>query len=351
MTRVGVAIPTYLGAAFIGQAVSSVLNQSYDKWFCVIVNDGQEDGTFGVLEQFNDSRIRYICDGKRRGQFANFNKAIIEVLKGNPDIVRLLCADDVLYPYNLEDIVRVFEQNPKVGLVSSHFDGIDEGDNILFRVNVDDREDLIMAGRDYLLKGLAIGNTIGGPSSVALRYEAIETAGLFDTRVNHSGESDLWHRVAANWDIAWVGHRAGFKYRTHDASITGRGKYSAEKFSNPIQLVRRVASTEAVFGPRWWVHQYTIGRLHSINLQLIGAMAKNRRWDGVKAGITASIQEGLIFYTPFWLPRIPWQVVRLALGLPASRRLFWRAVHERLQPARIHVVNNRSAEIRGLPRI
>ena len=335
MARFGVAIPSYLGRDFIESTLRSVVAQTHPDWICVVVNDGPEDGTGAVVRRIGDPRIQYVCDGKRRGQFGNFNRAILEVLRHDVDLVRLLCADDVLYPHNLADMLRLFTDHPRVGLVATHFDGIDAHERFLFHVDMSRFGDRVMRGREYLVKGVAVGNTIGGPSSVAIRREALETAGLFDTRVNHSGESDLWHRVAAHWDVAWVGHRSGICYRLHDASITGRGKHSVARFTDPIQLVRRVACTEPLFGPRWWVHQYTIGRLHSINLQLIAALAARRRWDGVRAGLIACLREGLIFYAPFWIPRLPYQIVCIAMGKRVSRRLLWRRVHESLQPPRI----------------
>ena len=332
--RVGVAIPSYLGAAFIEPTLRSLTTQSHDDWFAIVVNDGEEDGTADVVAAIGDPRIQYYNDGRRRGQFGNFNCAIMRVLATQPGIVKLLCADDVLYPYALSDVTRVFQSNALVGLVAAHYDGIDSCGRLLFHVNLDGRDDLVMKGRDYLRLGVALGNTIGGPSSVAIRREAIESAGLFDTRINHSGEADLWHRVAVHWDIAWIGRRAGLQYRFHDASITGRGKYSVAKFSDPIQIVRRVAATEPLLGARWWAHQYTIGRLHSINLLLLGSMMAHKRWDGVRAGLTACLREGLILYAPFWVPRIPWQLFQIVRRRNPSERVLWGRWHKRLQPPR-----------------
>jgi glycosyltransferase involved in cell wall biosynthesis len=337
MPRVGIAIPSYLASSFIGETLRSVVDQTFEDWCCVVVNDGPEDGTAAVVQAFGDPRIRYVCDGRSRGQFANFNRAILEVLKENPEIIRLLCADDLLYSHGLADTIRLFDQHERVGLVASHFDLIDAKGMLVIQADMSAYPDKVMPGRDYLLVGVAVGNAIGGPSSVAIRREAIETAGIFTTRVNHSGEADLWHRIAEDWDIGWVGGRTGLQYRLHDASVTGRGKYSVAKFTDPIRLVRHVAASEPLFGIRWWVHQYTIGRLHSINLQLIAAMAWHGRWDGVKAGLRGCVAEGFPFYAPFWLPRIPWQVVRHLVSRSASRRLLWRRAHDALQPPTIPV--------------
>jgi glycosyltransferase involved in cell wall biosynthesis len=128
MMRVGIAIPSYRGASLIEATLRSVVDQSHQDWRCVVVNDGDEDGTAEVIRRLGDPRIRYVCDSRRRGQLRNFNKAMLETLREDPQVIRLLSADDILYPSNLADIVRVFERYPNVGLVSSHFDGIDAED-------------------------------------------------------------------------------------------------------------------------------------------------------------------------------------------------------------------------------
>ena len=337
MARVGIAIPSYCSATTLEATLRSIAAQSYTDWYCVVVNDGAEDGSTDVVSRLRDPRIRYVCDGERRGQLRNFNRAILEVLREDAEIVRLFSADDVMYAHSLEDTVRVFDAHASVGLVASYYDGIDASGRLVFRSAVERRPDRVMAGRAYLLIGVSVGNTIGGPSSVALRRSAIETAGLFDPRIDFSGDADLWHRVAASWDVAWVGRRTGFMYRLHDASVTGRGTYTVGRFADKIQVVRRVAATEALLGPRWWAHQYMIGYLHAINLQVIAAMAARGRWKGVRAGLVTCIREGLLLYAPFWIPRIPWQMARWALGLPPTRRVLWRRAHESLQPPKLPV--------------
>ena len=339
MMRVGVAIPSYQGKRYIRYTLESLIAQTHADWYCVVVNDGDEDGTADIVHGLTDARIRYSADGIRRGQLRAFNRAILEVLRHDADIVRLLSADDVLYAHDFADSVRVFSEHPNVGLVATHFDGIDGEGRVVFRVNMAGRRDRVMAGREYLLKGVAVGNTIGGPSSVAIRRSALESAGLFDTRLDYAGDSDLWHRVAAGWDVAWVGARAGFQYRFHSSSVTARDQYSPGKFADSIQVVRRVAATEPIFGRRWWIHQYTIGRLHAINLQVMVGMARRGHWQGVQAGLRASLREGLLVYAPFWLPRLPYQLLRGLLGLPVSRRLLLRRVHESLQPPRVPITD------------
>jgi len=328
----------------IAETLASVLEQSHTDWTCVVVNDAQEDGTREVVERLGDRRIHYICDGRRRGQLANFNRAILEVLKYDPAIIRLLSADDVLYPHAFADIVRLFGMFPNLGLVATYFDVIDESGRILARVDMKGRTDRVISGREYLWKGAAVGNTIGGPSSVALRREVIETAGLFDTRLNYAGDRELWHRIAAQWHIGWIGMRSGFQYRRHAESVTVRDRFSASRFTDKIRSIRLIAATEAMFGWRWWIHQYTIGWLHAINVQMLAIMAVRREWSGFRTGLRVSLREGIVVYAPFWLGRLPVQIVRAVIGRDPSARLIWRSVHESFQPPMVAVGSSKDGD-------
>jgi len=57
--QVSVVIPAYNCAAYVGQAVDSVLHQTYANWEIIVVDDGSRDDTKLVLEKYGD-RIRYI---------------------------------------------------------------------------------------------------------------------------------------------------------------------------------------------------------------------------------------------------------------------------------------------------
>ncbi len=80
------------------------------------------------------------------GQFGNFNRAITEVLRHDVEHIRLLCSDDVLYPWNLQDMLRLFEEHPRVGLVAAHYDGIDADDALTFRVDMREFKDRVIKG-------------------------------------------------------------------------------------------------------------------------------------------------------------------------------------------------------------
>ena len=74
MPRVSVCIPAYNGAAYIGEAISSVLSQTFIDFELIVVDDSSTDGTERVVKEHRDSRIRYVRNPRRLGLVRNWNR-------------------------------------------------------------------------------------------------------------------------------------------------------------------------------------------------------------------------------------------------------------------------------------
>jgi len=77
---VSVVIPTYNRAHLVGRAIRSVLNQTYQDFEIIVVDDGSTDNTEEVVKSFNDPRIRYIRHEENRGGSAARNTGIRALL-------------------------------------------------------------------------------------------------------------------------------------------------------------------------------------------------------------------------------------------------------------------------------
>lgn len=102
---VSVITPAYNAEKFIAQAIQSVLNQSYSNWELIIVNDGSNDGTEGIVNGYKDFRIRYFKQ-QNQGVSSARNKAIKE-MRG--DFFCFLDADDLLTITSIEERLNIFE--------------------------------------------------------------------------------------------------------------------------------------------------------------------------------------------------------------------------------------------------
>ena len=122
MLKVSAVIPCYNYGRFLGEAIESVLSQTFSAHEIIVVDDGSTDGTPEVARRYGE-KIRYHRT-ENRGVSAARN-AGIALAEG--DLIAFLDADDRWLPNKLECQVPVFDGTPGVGLVHARsrvFDGV-----------------------------------------------------------------------------------------------------------------------------------------------------------------------------------------------------------------------------------
>ena len=100
---VSVVINNYNYERFVGDAISSALNQTYAPMEVIVVDDGSSDGSRSVIEGF--AREIVIVSKSNGGQASAFNAGFA---KSSGEIICLLDADDVLLPNKVEKIVDAY---------------------------------------------------------------------------------------------------------------------------------------------------------------------------------------------------------------------------------------------------
>jgi len=107
---ISIVIPTYNHADFLKTALDSVLNQTYQNWEVLVVNNHSEDNTSEVISGFNDKRI---CEFKihNNGVIAASRNLGINNAKG--EWVAFLDSDDLWYPGKLEVFAKIINSDDK----------------------------------------------------------------------------------------------------------------------------------------------------------------------------------------------------------------------------------------------
>lgn len=106
-------MPAYNGEKYIGQAIESVISQTYSDWELIIVDDGSGDATPSIARSYSDQRIKYFFQ-ENRGQAAALNHGL-ELASGS--YITTLDTDDWLTPHSIADRVNYLEHHPDVGVV------------------------------------------------------------------------------------------------------------------------------------------------------------------------------------------------------------------------------------------
>ncbi len=113
---------------FIGEAIQSILDQTYTHFELIIVDDGSTDNTPSVIQYFSDPRIQFIISEKNNG-VVHARNAALNISKG--DYIAVLDADDIALSDRLEVEVNFLERNPEFGLVGGRSELIDENGEYL----------------------------------------------------------------------------------------------------------------------------------------------------------------------------------------------------------------------------
>ena len=101
---VSIIMPTYNRAHILPRAIESVLNQSYQNFELIIIDDGSSDDTYRVMKSYKDQRIRYIRYTENYGQ-SHARNVGINMAKG--EYIAFLDSDNEWIPSHLEARVNL----------------------------------------------------------------------------------------------------------------------------------------------------------------------------------------------------------------------------------------------------
>src|SRR5579871_1749550 len=107
---VSIIMPAYQAARYIGEAIESVLAQTYPHWELIIIDDASRDNTEDIVANYSDPRIIY-RKVERIGHPAGVRNTGIRMAKG--EFVGFLDADDVYLPDCLKILTAPLLENPR----------------------------------------------------------------------------------------------------------------------------------------------------------------------------------------------------------------------------------------------
>ena len=301
MPRVSVIVPAFNYAQYLGEALGSMLAQTFADWECVIVDDGSTDDTPAVARGFvaRDPRFRYVRQDNA-GLAAARNRGLAE---STGEYVQFLDADDRLSPRKLEKHAAFLDAHPDVEFVYSlaTFFRTEEPDRVLYSLHGHLSRPLMqrVSGNAAALEKLEQFNIMVAVAPL-VRRRAFERAGTFSESARACEDWDMWLRCAVagcRFEFLDAGESLAF-VRTHAASMS----HDSERMMRGL-----IDAAKSFSGARLpLVYEMALG---------VDAVEHGRRREGVRRIWRAS--RGATSE----LTRYRWAVYALA-GLMLPRRLF-----------------------------
>lgn len=204
---VSVVIPTYNAAAFVGQAIKSVLAQTYRDVEVIVVDDGSTDQTQSILSRFG-APVR--CIRQANQGVAVARNCGIHESRGR--YVAFLDADDTWLPGKLERQVAALEAYPDCAACYAAFTRVDWE---LRPIGISRSPRQAATLPDLLLNG----NVIGSICTVLIERELFDRVGGFDPQLSQCADWDMWIRLAVHTAFLYVDEPL-VTYRQHEANMS-----------------------------------------------------------------------------------------------------------------------------------
>ena len=219
--KITVLMPVYNGEPYLKEAIESILNQTFQDFEFLIINDGSTDKSLEVIRSFNDARIKIIENPQNLGLIATLN---IGIKNSTGEYIARMDQDDIALPQRLEKQYKFMEEHPEIGVSGSSMQIIDE-------------ERIMKAFTEHKqLKFISLFDSPLCHPSVIIRKSVLEEHNIFyDEKFKHCEDYELWAR------LLWITELANLPevlmlYRKHANSITS--VYNENQFQN-ANIVRR----------------------------------------------------------------------------------------------------------------
>jgi glycosyltransferase involved in cell wall biosynthesis len=225
-----VVMSVYNGEKYLGQAINSILNQTYSNFEFIIINDGSTDRTKEILESYTDSRIKIIHQ-KNMGLIGSLNRGL-SLSKGK--YIARQDADDAAFEHRFEEQIRFLENSPETVLVGSSCSQInEEGEEIgIVHYPTTDTE---------IRWKLLFKNPFWHPT-IMIRADILRREGLqYDDRALYVEDYDLWSRTTQYGKCANI-KMPLIQYRIHSKQITRQYREEQEARSRFVsrQNIKRL---------------------------------------------------------------------------------------------------------------
>ena len=200
---ISVLLPVRDGAAYLREALDSVLAQTLREFELVVVDDGSEDETPAILASVDDSRVRVLRQ-ERLGLVAALNRALDEA---RAPLLARMDADDVSLPERLERQVGYLEARERVALV------------VVGVETFGGRSTIVLPDDDAALRRRLLLRNPFAHGAVAVRAEAVARAGGYRADYGANEDYDLWRRIARDWQLGAI-PGVLYRYREHAGAVT-----------------------------------------------------------------------------------------------------------------------------------
>jgi len=276
--KVSVLIPNFNYARYLGEAIQSVLAQSFRNFELLVSDNQSTDDSAAVIQQFasRDKRIRYVAQDRNIGAHGNYQWCLGEA---RGEYIRFLNADDMMSgKHSLGTMVQMLDRHPDAVLASS---AVWVMNDLTKERKLRDRfgRSGVFLGTDVARCCLtpSVRNLVGEPSAVIFRRKNAQAG--FGGAFNHWADLEVWLRILEHGCFAYTTEGLSV-FRVHGAQATQRDH---KQFSHILEMPRFISS----FSNRAWLNE------EDVREAMLTIIYRSRK-SGIRSSEVRQIQDQIL---------------------------------------------------------
>ncbi len=219
--RVSIILPVFNAAEFVEGAIRSILEQSFSDLELIVIDDGSQDDSAGIIDSVSDDRIVVLRNPRNLGLTDTLNRGL-DAARG--DYIARMDADDVSLPNRLRVQVAFLDHRPDLAAAGSFASARDgSGRESVWRMP---------QGPDEIRVALRFENALLHPT-VMLRGAVVRKWGLRYAHFPNAEDWEMWLRISRLAPMANIPETLVI-YRLHDGSVSMRNRASTRQTAEKI---------------------------------------------------------------------------------------------------------------------
>lgn len=206
--KVSVLMPAYNAEKYIGEAIESILNQTFTDFEFIIINDGSKDNTADIVKRYaaQDKRIKFINNSENKGLIAVLNEGL-DVCRGV--YIARMDSDDISFPERFAKQVEYMDAHPECGVLGTWVEKIGTHMKRIFRNRAKVR----------VLDMIVHGSQVVHPSAMIRRSVLVENNIKYDPQYKYAEDYAFWVDILQCAEIHNL-HDILLKYRWHNNNVS-----------------------------------------------------------------------------------------------------------------------------------
>jgi len=299
LSTVDVVIPCYNYARYLRACVHSVLSQSAVAVRVLVIDDASSDDTAQVGRELaaSDGRVEFRQHRVNKGNVSTYNEGLIDW--STAEYTVLLSADDILALGSLSRATQVMDSDETIGMVYGKAIQF-EHESEIQKVGRHgwDGAYTRWTGAEWIERRCRAPHNVISSPEVVVRGSVQRSVGGYRPELPYAGDLEMWLRIAAVSNIAYVRGVPQAFYRVHPASML-RTKYGS---------LADFRQRKAVFDAFFVSHRHMITDADWLWDLANRALAREALWDACRAYDRDQVQEAcandLIEFATGAYPRI-----------------------------------------------